>query len=141
MVTPFFLPHSVAKPSNHLSYWGTKWLHWRIFSVLVSARAVDTNGIETAGARPAAPAAAPTRFKNPRRVTDDVEISRSDRMFVSSWQSLSRPAIRPLGGTLLQAGAELALTWFLDGGAYVRALPLGSAGALQNRPPVGPAAS
>jgi hypothetical protein len=45
---------------------------------------VDTNGAETAGARAAAPAAAPTRFKNPRRVTADVEIFLPDRMFASS---------------------------------------------------------
>src|SRR5215470_18911541 len=66
--TPFCLPQSLAKPSIHLSYCGIKWLHCRIFKVLFCARAVDTNGAATAGAKPAAPAAAPTVFRNCRRV-------------------------------------------------------------------------
>src|SRR5262245_36227762 len=45
-----------------------KWLQSKIFSVLVSARAVETNGAETAGAKPAAPAASPTVFKKSRLV-------------------------------------------------------------------------
>src|SRR5436853_6564966 len=30
-LTPNFVPHSLAKGSNHLSWAGTKWLHMRIF--------------------------------------------------------------------------------------------------------------
>src|SRR6185503_8765078 len=33
-VTLFFSPQSFTQGSNHLSYAGTKWLHWRIFRVL-----------------------------------------------------------------------------------------------------------
>src|SRR5947209_8360121 len=68
---PFFLPQSLAKASNQVSYCGTKWLHWRIFSVLVWASAVDTNGAESAGARPAAPAMALVVLRKSRRVTDE----------------------------------------------------------------------
>src|ERR671936_95487 len=39
-----------------------------IFSVLVSASAVETNGAPTIGARPAAPARVPLRLRNARRV-------------------------------------------------------------------------
>src|SRR5205809_7969583 len=108
---PFFFPHAVAKPSNHLSYCGTKWLHWRIFSVLACASAEDTNGNETAGARAAVPAVAPTRFKNPRRVTDDVDMSRSDRMFVSSLT-----VVVLTNHKALRAGVANAFAWFLDCG-------------------------
>src|SRR5580704_6425311 len=66
-VTPFCLPQSLAKASIHLSYSGMKWLHWMIFSVLVSASAVDTNGAAMAGARPAAPAMALVVFRKSRR--------------------------------------------------------------------------
>src|SRR5215813_4196781 len=69
-VMPFFFPQSFAKPSNQVSNWGTKWLHWMTFNVLVAARAVDTNGAESAGAKPAAPAMALVVFRKCRRVTD-----------------------------------------------------------------------
>jgi hypothetical protein len=49
--TPFFSPQSFAKASTHWSYSGTKWLHWMIFSVFVSARARDMKGAEIAGAK------------------------------------------------------------------------------------------
>src|SRR5262249_15407747 len=50
-----------------------KWLHCRILSVLVCASASTTNGAEIAGARPAAPAAAPARFRKLRRVMVDLD--------------------------------------------------------------------
>src|SRR5262245_13052549 len=65
---PFFLPQSLAKPSIHLSYWGMKWLHCKIFKVLLSASAVETNGAATGRPRPAAPAARAAVFRNCRRV-------------------------------------------------------------------------
>src|SRR5215831_7304817 len=67
---PFFLPQSLAKPSNQLSYWGTKWLHCRILRVLVWARASATNGAEITGAKPATPAATPDLLRKSRRVTE-----------------------------------------------------------------------
>src|SRR5262245_8578243 len=70
MVMPFFLPQSFAKPSNQVANWGTKWLHWMTFNVLVWARAVETNGAESAGAKAAAPAMALVVFRKCRRVTD-----------------------------------------------------------------------
>src|ERR1700726_2514305 len=76
----FFLPQSLAKASNQVSYWGTKWLHSMIFSVLACASAVATNGADIAGARPAAPAAAPARFRKPRRVMLELNFFPSDRI-------------------------------------------------------------
>src|SRR5262249_60160860 len=65
----FFCPQSFAKLSNHLSYSGTKWLHCTIDSDLLSANPRDTNGAESIGARPAAPADALRKF---RRVKERV---------------------------------------------------------------------
>src|SRR5262249_31896230 len=67
---PFCFPQPFAKPSNQVSNWGTKWLHCSTFNVLVWAKAVDTNGAESAGARPAAPAATPDVLRKSRRVTE-----------------------------------------------------------------------
>src|SRR5262245_19072555 len=67
---PFFLPPSFAKPSHQVSNWGTKWLYWMTFEVSVCAREVETNGAESAGAKPAAPAMALVVFRKCRRVTD-----------------------------------------------------------------------
>src|SRR5262249_1165279 len=69
-VMPFFLPQSFAKPSNQVSNCGTKGLHWMTVNVLVGARGVETNGAESAGAKPAAPAMALVVFRKCRRVTD-----------------------------------------------------------------------
>src|SRR2546427_12649257 len=77
---PFFLPQSFAKPSNQVSYWGTKWLHWMILSVLGGASAVATNGAEIAGAKLAAPATAPVRSRKPRRVMLELNGLGPDRM-------------------------------------------------------------
>lgn len=83
-----------------------------ILSVLACPRALDTSGIDTAGARPAAPAAAPTRFKNPRPVTADVEISRPDRILAPpDSRSLDQPHCDVVAS---QAGTESALARFLD---------------------------
>src|SRR5581483_1737496 len=77
---PFFLPHSLAKPSIHLSYSGMKWLHCRIFKVLVSASALETKGADTAGARAEAPAKAPAVLRSPRRVVFQPSAFSTDRM-------------------------------------------------------------
>src|ERR1700674_2927315 len=77
---PVFLPQSLAKASNQVSYWGTKWLPSMIFSVLVCASAVATNGADIAGVRPAAPAAAPARFRKPRRVMMELNLFPPDRI-------------------------------------------------------------
>ena len=52
-----------------MSYAGTKWLHCTIVSVLVAARAFETNGAEIMGAAPAAASVRPVSFKNRRLVT------------------------------------------------------------------------
>src|SRR5215472_17441256 len=67
---PFFLPQSLAKPSNQVSYCGTKWLHCKNLRVLVWARASATNGADTRGANPADPAATPDVLRKSRRVTE-----------------------------------------------------------------------
>src|SRR5262252_4314428 len=74
----FFCPQSLAKLSNHLSYSGTKWLHCTIDSDLLSANARDTNGAESIGARPAAPAATPDALRKFRRVRERFWLSPPD---------------------------------------------------------------
>src|SRR5581483_5027873 len=64
----FFVPQSFANRSNHLSNAGTKWLHWTIVRVLVSAMARDINGAERIGAVLAARRVSPASFRNRRRV-------------------------------------------------------------------------
>src|SRR5512142_2995702 len=60
-----FCPHCLQNtPSNHLSYAGTKWLHWMIFSVFCWARA----GLGSRLAIPAAAAVAPTPWTKRRRL-------------------------------------------------------------------------
>src|SRR5918912_936882 len=62
-----FSPHCLQKvPSNHLSYPGTKWLHWMILRVLRWARA--RRGASALPATPAASAAAPAVCTKRRRV-------------------------------------------------------------------------
>src|SRR5215831_7327518 len=73
---PFFFPQSRAKPSIQRSYSGIKWLHCRIFRVFVSADAVETNGADTVGARPAAPAAIPMVLRKSRRVEARLDLLR-----------------------------------------------------------------
>src|SRR5712692_712990 len=67
----FFWPHCGQNtPSNHLSYSGTKWLHWRIFRVFCCAAA--RSGKRKKGPTPAAPAAnvpAPVSLMKSRRVS------------------------------------------------------------------------
>src|SRR5438876_3164137 len=97
---PLCLPQSLAKASNQVSYWGTKWLHCRILSVLVWASALATNGAEIAGARPAAPAAAPARCRKPRRVMVELNVFPPDRIgcFLRSVlknRSLTAPRFEP----------------------------------------------
>src|SRR5215813_10341267 len=68
--TLFCLPQSLANASIHLSYSGMKWLHRMIFSVLAWPQAVETNGADNAGARPAAPAMTLDVLRKSRRVTE-----------------------------------------------------------------------
>src|SRR5216684_3273968 len=105
---PPFLPQSLAKASNQVSYWGTKWLHCRILSVLVWASASAMNGAEIAGARPAAPAAAPARFRKPRRVMVELNLFPPDgigrllrrelKIPLSAPQFKPRRPVAPRGG-------------------------------------------
>src|SRR6185312_15449980 len=53
---------------------GTKWLHCTIFSVLVSAKAVETKGAEISGALPAAAKVRPVCLRNRRLVTRENEL-------------------------------------------------------------------
>ncbi len=63
----YFAAHSFVKtPSNHLSYPGTKWLHWMIFRVFCCAAA--RAGKRKLAPSPAAAAPAPVSFANWRRV-------------------------------------------------------------------------
>src|SRR6516164_1940315 len=59
-----------------------------IFSVLVWARALDTNGAETAGASPATPATALVFFRKSRRVTEQFCLFPPDPMFSSLFDRL-----------------------------------------------------
>src|SRR6266542_548223 len=105
---PFCLPQSLAKASNQVSYWGTKWLHCRILSVLAWASASAMNGAEIAGARPAAPAAAPARFRKPRRVMVELNLFPPDgigrllrrelKIPLSAPQFKPRRPVAPRGG-------------------------------------------
>ena len=63
----FFSPHCLVYVlSNHLSYAGTKWLHWRIFKVRVAARA---GRVRIQGPTLAASPTAPATCTNLRRET------------------------------------------------------------------------
>src|SRR5262249_38626254 len=55
-----------------------KWLHCRILRDLVSARAAETNGAETAGAKPGAPAATPMVLRKSRRVAPRLSLRDGD---------------------------------------------------------------
>src|ERR687888_1331557 len=60
-------PHCLQNvPSNHLSYPGTKWLHWMILSVFRCAR--TRRGASALPATPAASAAPPAACTKRRRV-------------------------------------------------------------------------
>src|SRR5580704_7040124 len=67
-----------------------------IFSVLACASAGATNGADIAGARPAAPAAAPARFRKPRRVMLELNFFPSDRIgcLLRRRLTLSGPQLR-----------------------------------------------
>jgi hypothetical protein len=73
-----------------------KWLHCTIFRVLLCASAVDTNGAATIGAKPAAPAAAPTVCKNSRRVAGRPSLfvrAGIDHSLAMAWRVAEEPAI------------------------------------------------
>src|SRR2546430_8507420 len=59
---PFAVPQSLAYLSNHTSYEGTKWLHWRILSVFWGRL------IQTVGPKAAAAAAPVVVVTNSRRL-------------------------------------------------------------------------
>src|SRR5262245_36902 len=66
--TPLAAPQALAHGSNHLSYAGTKWLHWRILSCpAASARRVKAVDPSAVAAVPAATSLAPLTM-NWRRV-------------------------------------------------------------------------
>src|ERR1700682_1877484 len=65
-----FCPHCLQKvPSNQVSYAGTKWLHWSIFSVFRWAAAVSGNRKNGPEPTPAARAPLPVHLMKSRRDT------------------------------------------------------------------------
>src|ERR1700682_6556632 len=63
-----FCPHCLQKvPSNQVSYAGTKWLHWSIFSVFCCAAAVSGNRKNGPEPTPAARAPVPVHLMKSRR--------------------------------------------------------------------------
>src|SRR5467141_327650 len=63
-----FCPHCLQKvPSNQVSYAGTKWLHWRIFSVFCSAAARSGNRKEGTAHAPTVRASLPVHLMEARR--------------------------------------------------------------------------
>src|SRR5260370_14706309 len=63
-----FCPHCLQKvPSNQVSYAGTKWLHWRIFSVFCSTAARSGNRKKGPEPTPATRAPHPVHLMKSRR--------------------------------------------------------------------------
>src|SRR5919109_3147068 len=100
-LTPFFAPQSRTNWSNHLSYAGTKWLHWMTRSSLSAATALrtKTNGAAALDERNAAPAPTPADFRNLRREVLTMERSTLTRL---PFLMLDPP---PRGFSLLKVGA------------------------------------
>src|SRR5438874_10456652 len=101
---PFGVPQSLANLSNHTSYEGTKWLHWRILSVFWG-RLIHTVGPKAAAA--AAPVAVVTNSRRSirfRLVMDFPPCVRRDK--VASWLRRRKASLRHRGRDVGQGSRE-----------------------------------
>src|SRR6266513_2825694 len=104
-LTPFFVPQSLANPSNQISYAGTKWLHWMILRIvpLSSAGACRASSIASSEA-PATPE--PLVLRKTRRLITGhlrggrIELNESASVYLLV-HALSRA--KPLGGRCRRA--------------------------------------
>src|SRR6266576_5449965 len=100
---PLAVPQSLAYLSNHTSYEGTKWLHWRILSVFWG-RLIHTVGPKAAAA--AAPVVVVTNSRRliPFRLVMDLPPGVRDK--VASWLRRCKASLRHRGGNVGQGSRE-----------------------------------
>src|SRR5215831_7688445 len=82
-----------------------------IFSVLAWASAGETNGADSAGARPAAPAMAPDVFRKVRRVTERVRLCPPDVIAFLLFAGVGGNCVASISTPKIELAAPSAHRW------------------------------